>query len=159
MTRPRTRLNGRKSKRTRTAWTRTLIGKITTMIHPTELWPHQRYCIDEVIAAIARGETRILVTSPTGGGKTLCMSEIIGHYLERGKQIVLYTNRKLLVEQTSHVLALAGHTHGVRAAGWSEQHGLPLQVSSIQTEQSRVLKAGTWRLHDADLALIDEAHL
>jgi superfamily II DNA or RNA helicase len=122
------------------------------------LWPHQERAIDETLTAIKRGERRVLVTSPTGGGKTRVMVELARRYLEAGKKVVLYSNRKLLVEQTSEVLLEAGVYHGVRAAGWEDERDHPFQVSSIHTEASRVLRKRAWQLHEADLALVDEAH-
>jgi superfamily II DNA or RNA helicase len=122
-------------------------------------WPHQIRAVSETLAAINAGIRRICVTSPTGGGKTYIASELIRHYLERGMLVVLYTNRKLLVAQTSRVLEAAGHVHGVRAAGYDDDRHRELQVSSIQTEGSRVLRGQRWGLHEADLVIVDEAHL
>jgi superfamily II DNA or RNA helicase len=123
-----------------------------------ERWPHQVRAVEETHAAIARGEKRICVTSPTGGGKTRMMLDLAQHYLDGGKKVVLYTNRKMLVDQTSDVLIDAGMYHGVRAAGYEDERDHPFQVSSIQTENSRVLKRQRWQLHAADLVLVDEAH-
>jgi DNA repair protein RadD len=124
-----------------------------------DLWPHQRGGIDDTLSAIARGERRILLTSPTGGGKTRIMAELIRHYLEAAHRVVLYTNRKMLVDQTSEKLLDDGLYHGIRAAGYEDRRDQLLQVSSIQTENSRVLKRQCWPLHAAQLVLVDEAHM
>lgn len=124
-----------------------------------DLWPHQETGISETLAAIASGQRRICLTSPTGGGKTAMASELIRSYLDRGMLVVLYTNRKLLVAQTSRALEAAGHVHGVRSAGYDDNRHRELQVSSIQTEGSRVLRGQRWGLHEADLVIVDEAHL
>lgn len=123
------------------------------------LWPHQQRGVSETLAAIASGQRRICLTSPTGGGKTAIASELIRHYLDAGMLVVLYTNRKLLVAQTSRALEAAGHVHGVRSAGYDDNRHRELQVSSIQTEGSRVLRGQRWGLHEADLVIVDEAHL
>lgn len=123
-----------------------------------ERWPHQIRAFDETLAAINRGERRICVTSPTGGGKTLMMQDFAHYFLRQGKKVSLYTNRKMLVDQTSGVLLDAGMYHGIRAAGYQDERDHPLQISSIQTENSRVLKSRRWPLHAADLVLVDEAH-
>ena len=122
-------------------------------------WPHQIRGVNEVLAAIERGERRICLTSPTGGGKTRIMQRLIEHYLSAGKSVVLYTNRRMLIDQLSRDLFDAGLDHGIRAAGHDDEHERPFQISSIQTEASRTLKRGTWKLHPAHLVLIDEAHL
>lgn len=123
-------------------------------------WPHQTYAVEQTLRAIAAGQTRVLVTSPTGGGKTRIMCDLIDHWTDAGLKTALYTNRKLLVEQTSRTMTAAGIDHGTRAAGYDgDDHFFPVQVCSIQTENARVFKAGIWDLHGAHRVLIDEAHL
>lgn len=123
------------------------------------LWPHQKRGVGGALAAIRQGHRRVLLTSPTGGGKTRMMAELIRHYLDHDRRVVLYTNRRLLLEQTSGVLEGQGFTHGLRAAGCPDDRHRDLQVSSVQTEYSRSVKGKEWLLHDADLVLVDEAHL
>jgi DNA repair protein RadD len=125
------------------------------------LWPHQAYGVSETLAAIGRGERKICLTSPTGGGKTRMACELIDRWLDEGHKVAVYTNRRLLIEQLSSVLARHGIDHGVRAAGYDgeDNRGWHVQVCSIQTEHSRVFKKGVWQLHDATRVLVDEAHL
>lgn len=121
------------------------------------LWPHQEQAVSDTLAAIAAGHRRILVTCPTGGGKTRIMLALAKRYDELKRKVVIYTNRKLLVTQTSGVFGEL--EHGVRSAGHEENKHLRVQVSSIQTEDARVNRKKTWQLHEADLVLVDEAHL
>jgi superfamily II DNA or RNA helicase len=126
-------------------------------------WPHQIRGVRDVIAAIASGERRILLTSPTGMGKSIMMLDLIEHYLGLGWYSVLYSNRKMLHAQLCKTLAAHGLDYGVRAAGWSDDGRFePVQISSLPTERSRVLRKGTWRIHGEGkqcLAVVDEAHL
>jgi superfamily II DNA or RNA helicase len=117
------------------------------------LWPHQTKALAE-LALLAPGES-VCVTSPTGGGKGLIISESI----KSAQTSVLYTNRKMLLQQTAKRLDAAGIQHGIRAAGHESDFGQPHQLSSIQTEDARVIKKGTWILHDSQLVQIDEAHV
>src|SRR3990167_5481067 len=68
----------------------------------------------------------------------------------------------MLIDQLSDTLSQFGLSHGMRSATHMETE-MPscdnLQVSSIQTEASRVLKKKTWQLHEADRIIVDEAHL
>ena len=130
--------------------------------HPEKwsaLWPHQLRGLQAVLDALDAGVRRILLTSPTGGGKTALAAALIQEFLDRDLAVSLYTNRKLLVEQTSRVLAAAGHVHGVRAAGHPDDRHRLLQISSLQTEHVRVTKRGTWDIHPSKLVLVDEAHV
>ncbi len=123
-----------------------------------KLWLHQCRAISDILAAIKAGWRRICLTSPTGGGKTAIMARLASNYLWRDLKVVLYTNRRLLVDQLSANMESFGLYHGIRAAGHDHRLEEDLQIASIQTEGSRVLKSGRWQLHEADLVLIDEAH-
>ncbi len=124
-----------------------------------EMWDHQLRGVKATLNAIDQGERKILVASPTGGGKTKMALMLAEEFLKRDMKVVYYTNRRLLVDQTSRVLAAAGYEHGIRAAGYEDERQHNLQVSSMQTEHSRVTRAGKWELHEASLVLCDEAHL
>ena len=124
-------------------------------------WPHQETAFRETTAAIEAGVPSICVTTPTGGGKTREMCDVMEWGLERDKRSVLYTPRKMLTEQTARVLRDEGFPFGIRAAGFDDEQRLtmPIQISSPQTEAARVYKREAWTLHDAQLALFDEGHI
>lgn len=121
-------------------------------------WPHQAAGVESVLKGRADGLRVQVVTSPTGGGKSVMMCDLIDAALDAGERSVLYTNRKLLVEQTARVMERHGIAHGVRAAGYGYRRA-DVQVSSIQTEHSRVMKRDRMDLHDARLVLVDEGHI
>jgi len=126
-----------------------------------ELWPHQRRAVDEVLAAIAGGAKRIILSSPTGGGKSLAVATLIQRLTAQEKRCQLYANRKMLVEQIEKSLIAYGVDFGIRAAGYEFQPYYPVQLSSVQTEHARVVKTKEqrWPLFDADVVFIDEGHL
>jgi superfamily II DNA or RNA helicase len=123
------------------------------------LWPPQQRAISQVTDALADGHRRICLAMPTGAGKSRVACELIRDWLMADFKVSLYTNRKMLIEQLMKTLSAFGLKFGVRAAGHEDDRDMPLQISSIQTEGSRVLKKKRWRLHEANRVLIDEAHL
>lgn len=123
-----------------------------------ERWPHQPFALEAIQAAIAQGQRRIVLTSPTGGGKSVIVTDLIDQLVEAKKKVAVYTNRKLLVEQLSRVLEQQGINHGVRAAGYEAEHW-PVQICSMQTEHSRVVKRKKMPLFPAEIVFVDEAHL
>lgn len=129
------------------------------MIDLPEMWPHQAFAVQTVPEKFSEGHRRVLLTSPTGGGKSRIMCELIVWATQQGWPSILYTNRKLLREQTSKVLHAHGIEHGVRAAGHAADLERLVQVSSIQTEERRVYKQAVWPLHEAKFVIIDEAHI
>lgn len=122
-------------------------------------WPHQIQAEIAVCEAIAAGKKRLCLSIPTGGGKTYVAERLLTRWLGDGLPTVLYTNRKLLVQQAARVLKEAGHTFGIRAAGHGYDPEQLLQISSIQTENARALRSDKWKLHNAQRVIIDEAHL
>lgn len=123
------------------------------------LWPHQVAGVDRFFDSLIAGHRRVCLTSPTGGGKTRTLSEIVRRYLARDKKVAWHTNRKMLLEQTAEVFEAYGFTAGKRAAGHFPESHHNFQLCSIQTETARTIKRKTWELHEADLAVFDEAHL
>lgn len=124
-----------------------------------EAWPHQKHAITEALAAIERGVRRNLVMSGTGGGKTWCMATLADHYRKKNLKVAVYQNRKMLLSQMSDAFTKFGVPHGVRAAGYLEEHDELVQICSIQTENVRTNRKMLQDLHDAKLVLPDEAHI
>ncbi len=128
-----------------------------------ELWTPQRRAIEQVTDALADGHRRICLAMPTGSGKSRVACEMVRDWLVSGFKVSVLTNRKMLIEQLQNTLTNFGLTFGVRTADAIAYNKLPtnqaLQVSSIQTEVSRVLKRKTWQIHAAERVLVDEAHL
>ena len=123
-----------------------------------ELALYQSKGISDFWQAYAEGYKRIILTCPTGGGKTVMMGEILKDCLSRGLSAIVYVNKRLLTTQTSEALEEMDIPFGVRAAGHGEDHGYRIQLASMQTEHAR-LKSGKWDMHDADVVIVDEAHV
>ena len=120
-----------------------------------KLWPHQERTLEAIRGSEHR---RICVQGPTGCGKTRVMIEIIKEGTSQGKRFALLTHRKMLGDQISGVMTVAGIDHGRRASGHNPALLEDVQISSIQTEESRVFKQGKWALHAADVVIVDECH-
>lgn len=128
-------------------------------------WPMQMRFVDDVALAFRAGRRVVLVTSPTGTGKSVAMGDLIEHYVRKGFHAILYTNRRILIDQLSASLTRAGIDHGIRAAGQPNRRDVPVQVSSLPSENSKQLKGGEygrWTLHGFGrpcLVVLDEAHV
>jgi superfamily II DNA or RNA helicase len=131
---------------------------------PGDCWPHQASTLTELYQRVHPGcklhvpGSSLCVTGPTGSGKTRMMSEVLRFCTQHGLKGILYTHRRILLEQTSRRLESDGIKYGIRASGYDPQPYEDIQIASIQTDDSRVLKRDKWSLHPANVVLIDEAH-
>ncbi|MFM7012643.1 MAG: DEAD/DEAH box helicase [Betaproteobacteria bacterium] len=133
-----------------------------------KLWPHQSCGLQELWERISKGETRICYSGCCGSGKTITACEILYRALDgnvpgfeeigRPIRVAFYTHRKLLLRQTSGVFHVQHVPHGIRSAGYKPDLDQAIQLSSVKTEQARVLKGKSWGIHCADIVVIDEAH-
>ena len=122
-----------------------------------KLWPNQQRALDALDAEEASGVRSVCVTAPTGGGKTVLMGERSRRAIEKGRRVMLLTNRKMLTTQGSRTLHRLGLDHGVYAAGWDASILKDIQVVSMQTLMARIrLKKADYP--PADELLIDEPH-
>lgn len=123
-----------------------------------ERWPNQQRAFDGTLDAMSRGIKRLCITSPTGSGKTRCMTDLIEWAVRNRYPVALYTQRRMLYDQTCRVLDRLNIRYGKRASGHDPNLFLDVQLCMTQTELSRVYKQESRGLHRAKLVLIDECH-
>ena len=117
----------------------------------SELWAPQQRGLNMLYDRLDRGRADVIVTLPTGGGKTRMMQ----HVLSTPRRQLLLTGRKMLFEQTMRVMEKAGIEFGVRASGYRPDNMKPIQLAMIQTEYAR---RGRLPKHDCEIVHVDEAH-
>lgn len=115
--------------------------------------PYQDGAIERVRGAIRQGKRRIMLTLPTGAGKTLTAAWVIAAALAKGKRSLFVAHRLELIDQTVSTFARLGvlSVGVIRAADKRADLEQPIQVASIQTLARRVQQP-------FDLVVIDEAH-
>jgi superfamily II DNA or RNA helicase len=115
------------------------------------LRPYQETAVNGLRNAMASGFRRIILSSPTGSGKTEMGFEIIRGAQAKGKKVAFLANRIHLVEQTCRRLREAGFEYGIIQGENTTAPWRSVLVCSVQS----VAKRG---LPDVDLLVIDEAH-
>jgi DNA repair protein RadD len=118
-----------------------------------KLRPYQVASIEAIRAAIRSGKRRVMLTVPTGGGKTLTAASVIISALAKGKRCLFVAHRKELIDQTVAAFSRLGVTSVgvIRAQDRRRDSSQPIQVASIQTIARRLQP-------DYDLVFVDEAH-
>lgn len=120
-----------------------------------ELWPHQVEALASLRETIGQGVRRIMLSAPTGSGKTVLAAAIIEGAQRKGNRTAFVVSNLSLIDQTIEAL----YAEGVRDIGvvqadhhmqdWSK----PVQIVSIQT----IAKRGVYP--EAGIVIIDEAHV
>lgn len=118
---------------------------------------YQLKSLDDVGESFAQGLNRVILTLPTGAGKTVVASEKIRRFVADYKRVLFLAHRRELVFQCSDKLKSFGVDHGIIMAGEGKSFIPDVQVASIQTLMAR-LKNPKYNKPEADLIIIDEAH-
>jgi len=100
-----------------------------------------------------RTHRSILLQAPTGAGKTVLASFMIGQTAARSESAWFLCHRAELVDGTSKTFSKFGIPHGVICAGYPGDLRQPVQVCSIDTLKGRLAM-----LKPPKLAVIDECH-
>jgi len=123
-----------------------------------ELRPYQADTVARVSAAIEGGRRRVLVTAPTGAGKTVIVAAIVAQSVAQRQRVVFLAHRRELISQASRKLHAAGVEHGILLPGYPMRPTESVQVASIATLHARAIRTDTIELPPADLVIVDEAH-
>jgi superfamily II DNA or RNA helicase len=117
-----------------------------------KLRPYQSECI-EAVEGKFREFPSLLITLPTGGGKTVVFAEIARRRLP-GRTLVLAHREELIAQAAHKIEAIAGVRPGIDMAGLRSDGSEPVVCGSIQTlARGRELPGEPF-----DLMVIDEAH-
>lgn len=116
----------------------------------------------ELVSAVARGFNegfmRQLAVLPTGGGKTICFSNIASRFwTKRSERSLILAHREELVEQAADKLQRSTGLQATIEQG--DRHAdreSPVVVASVQTMQRGRLES--WDKNHFGLVIVDEAH-
>lgn len=117
------------------------------------LRPYQSESLEH-LRSLSKTKRRLLLTQPTGGGKTVLASAIIHSARKKSDaKILFFAHRLELVDQAVSQLAKWGVTEvGVmRADDARTDSSMPVQVATVQTLARR-------NLPPSDIVFVDEAH-
>lgn len=115
-----------------------------------ELREYQVKAVAEIRRAFA-ANPRVLLTMPTGAGKTVVFSYISAAAAKKGRVLIL-GHRIEIVEQISAALFNFGVPHGKIWPGMRQTYD-HAQVGMVQTVARRIQ-----RMHAPDFIIVDEAH-
>jgi len=117
-----------------------------------QLRDYQNLAISNVRKGFQVKHRSVLLTLPTGAGKTVIFSEITKLAGLKGAKVLILVHRKELIDQAGEKLTKANVKYGIIAAGHKESK-CNVQVASVQTLINRLNNPEQF-----DLIIIDEAH-
>ena len=118
---------------------------------------YQNKIIEEARIFMFQGVKSILITSPTGSGKTVLTANMLKTAESRGMPSMFIVHRRELVKQSAITFSEVGVKYGICAAGFQEDRQPKTQhfihIASIQTLAKRFHK-----YREPSLIIWDEAH-
>lgn len=120
------------------------------------LRPYQSEAVDHIRAAFASGHKRVVLCMPTGAGKTATFTSIVSSTVNRGKSVLVLTDRTELFNQT--IASIGRNQIPVSFISPDSRHVAPnakCYVGMVETLKRRIGKSVHIR---PDLIIIDEAH-
>ena len=118
----------------------------------TELFPYQKIAKKQLYQAIKDGYEIIVVSMPTGAGKTTFGGDVIHQCARSGKETLITMHSKYLVKQFHQRLFQQFNLNtGLIMAGQKEHRALKTQIATVPSLRSRVKPP-------ADIVFIDEGH-
>jgi DNA repair protein RadD len=124
----------------------------------TVLRPYQTEAVGGFYSVRVVGKRRIIMTAPTGSGKTVIAGEIIRWTVGSGGRVLVIAHRREIVGQTSRKLDDIEIEHGIILAGEPTEEAARVQVASVQTLYVRGIRGTKMELPPADLIIVDECH-
>lgn len=118
------------------------------------LRPYQANAIELVRSSMRKGNRRVVMQGPTGFGKTLVASKLIGMALEKGNRAIFTAPAISLIDQTVE----AFQSEGLGDLGVLQSNhpmtdpSKPVQIASVQTLARRDIPP-------AALVIVDECHI
>jgi DNA repair protein RadD len=122
-----------------------------------QLRDYQLECKEGVRREFRAGHKSVLVVMPTGGGKTLTLSDMVGDSYRKGKRILWLVDREELADQASETFRVAGVPHSYVMAGEEPDRFGRAWVGMIQSYLARK-RQEKWLPERVDLIVVDEAH-
>ena len=117
------------------------------------LRPQQEHFENEIRGAFS-GCRKVLAVAPTGFGKGYVIADMAQKAAARGREVLVVTNRRVIVKQLAAECGQAGIRTSMIMAGEEPDKNAMVHVASIQTLKRRDF----YGLPDVGFCIIDEGH-
>jgi superfamily II DNA or RNA helicase len=120
---------------------------------------YQIEAIQKLRKAIASGHKKVILCAPTGAGKTVIFSEMCRGAIEKGKTVMILTDRSELLTQAGGALNRLKIMPEYIQSFTTHFNKHPIYVAMVETIYRRLLKKEYLDMFKhLDLLILDEAH-
>ena len=124
-----------------------------------QLRPYQLEAINRARQAIKEGKKRLILCAPTGAGKTVIFSYLVHSALNKGKRVMIVTDRVELLTQAGGALNSLGVNPERIEAGADPHLMRQCYTAMVETLNRRLTRFEYLNLlENLDLIIFDEAH-
>lgn len=123
-----------------------------------KLRPYQENTIESIRSNFKEGHRRILMSAPTGSGKTATFVFMVSEHLKRGGKVLILTHRTELVNQTDKTFSVFGLSPEFITAGSKPNLSEKLHVAMIETIYKRAPEYAEF-INSRTMIVTDECHL
>ncbi|MEO6960161.1 MAG: DEAD/DEAH box helicase family protein [Burkholderiaceae bacterium] len=117
-----------------------------------DLRDYQTESVDQIRELIRQGKKNILLVSPTGSGKTVIATHMVGETSRKGNRATFVVDRLSLIDQTSRMFYAEDINHGVIQG--DHHNYAPWELVQVASQQT--LARRKWP--DSNVIFVDEAH-
>lgn len=125
-----------------------------------QLRPYQEQAVRQMREQIKRGKTRLILCSPTGSGKTVIFSYMAHSAYQKGRSVLIVTDRIELLKQSGGALNRLGIIpYEIKAGHEPVTLTGQVYVAMVETLARRVKDARYQKMMAGfDVVIFDEAH-
>lgn len=124
-----------------------------------QLREYQKKAVAEVFSAWQSGTKRLVLTLPTGGGKTVIAVKIVEHIIESNRRVLLFVNRAELLRQTVDTMRRIGIEPSLLSADEMRINSPAICIAMQATMRKRLKKNGYLEyFKNFTHVIIDECH-
>ena len=123
-----------------------------------DLREYQLELIESLRGKLKEGKKRLVMSAPTGAGKTVMFTFMVSQHLKKGGRVLVFTHRRELLKQAGGTFGKFQLEPELITANGKPDLSKPLHVAMVETFNRRIEQYREF-INTKTLIIIDECHL